>query len=240
MIGRIAWTAGLLAIAAVTTALQIDRESHTSRALAPLVPPPLRNYAQTKVTLAAIGAGDPQAALAEAQRLVRRRPVPAEYLSLLAIAQAQAGQVEQAELTIQIAGQRGWREPLAQEAVLRLALAAGDTAEAARRYAALFRRQATPDALLIELGPQVLGEPQGAGRKTFIDIIVGAERWHTLFLERGPQVMPQDAFSAITAAAIARGVMFDCDPLKRTVEGLRQRDAAAAQAMAGPATRACP
>jgi hypothetical protein len=52
--------------------------------------------------------------------------------------------------------------------------------------------------------------------------------------------MPQDAFSAITAAAIARGVMFDCDPLKRTVEGLRQRDAAAAQAMAGPATRACP
>jgi len=240
MIGRIVWTAGLLAIAAVTTALQIDRESHTTRALAPLVPAPLRNYAQTQVTLAAIGAGEPQAALAEAQRLVRRRPVPAEYLTLLAIAQAQSGQAEQAELTIQIAGQRGWREPLAQEAVLRLALAAGDKAEAARRYAALLRRQATPDAVLIALGPDVLGEPEGTGRQALTDIIVGAERWHFVFLERGPQVMPLDAFSEIAAAAIARGVVFECNSLKRTVEGLRQRDAAAAQTLAGPAARACP
>jgi hypothetical protein len=200
----------------------------------------LRNYAQTQITLAAMKAGKPQTALAEAQRLVRRRPVPAEYLTLLAAAQAKAGQGEQAGLTIQVAGQRGWREPLAQEAVLRLALAAGDKAEAARRYGALLRREATPDALLIQLGPEVLGEPGGAGQQSLTDIIVGAERWHTLFMERGPRVMPPDAFSEIATAAIKRGVMFECDPLRRAVEGVRQRDAAAAQRLADAAKRACP
>lgn len=41
-------------------------------------------------------------------------------------------------MTIQISSQRGWREPVAQVAVLRLALDADDKAEAAHRYAALF------------------------------------------------------------------------------------------------------
>jgi hypothetical protein len=59
---------------------------------------------------------------------------------LLAVAQAKAGNAEAAGLAIQIAGQRGWREPVAQEAVLRLALGAGNKPEAARRYAALFLR----------------------------------------------------------------------------------------------------
>lgn len=232
MIARIIWVACLLAIAAVTTALQIDRQSETTPALAPLVPGPLRNFAQTQVTLAAISAGDSRAALAEAQRLVRRRPVPAEYLTLLAAAQAKAGQTEQATLTIQMAGQRGWREPLAQEAVLRLALAAGDQAEAARRYAALFWRQATPDALLIELGPEVLGDPEGVGRQTLTDIIVGAGRWHFVFLQRGPNVMPPAAFSAIAAGSLLKGAAFDCTALGQSINQLEQRDAIAANQLA--------
>lgn len=238
MIGRIVWTASLLAIAAVTAALQIDRQSQAAPTLAPLVPAPFRNYAQTQITIAAVEDGDPRTALAEAQRLVRRRPVPAEYLTLLAAAQAKAGQADQAGLTIQIAGQRGWREPLAQEAVLRLALEAGDKAEAARRYGALLRREATPDALLLELGPEVLSEPNGAGRQSLTDILVGAERWHTLFLERGSRVMPTDAFGEIASGAIKRGVRFDCDLLRRTVEGLRQRDPAAAEKL-NNAAKAC-
>lgn len=240
MIARIIWIVCLLAIAAVTTALQIDIQSQATPALAPLVPAPFRDFAQTQITVDAIKAGKPQTALAEAQRLVRRRPVPAEFLTLLAAAQIKAGQAEKAGLTIQVAGQRGWREPLAQEAVLRLALAAGDKAEAARRYGALLRREATPDALLTQLGPEVLGEPGGVGRQSLTDIIVGAERWHIVFLERGPRVMPPDAFSEIAAAAIERGVMFDCDPLRSAVEGVRQRDAAAAQRLAAAAKQACP
>lgn len=229
MIGRVIWTACLLGVAAVTTSLQIDRQSQATPTLAPFVPTALRNYAQTELTIAAIRAGEPQAALVDAVRLVRRRPVPAEYLTLLAAAQAKAGQAEQAGLTIQIAGQRGWREPLAQETVLRLALAAGDKAEAARRYAALFRSNATPDALLADLGTDVLGESQGAGRQTVTDIIVGAERWHPQFLQRGPRVMPPDAFSEIAVASRAKGAQFECAHLNQAIGELMRRDVEAAR-----------
>jgi hypothetical protein len=240
MIGRIIWIAGLLAIAGLTTALQIDRQSARDPALTTLVPAPLRNDAQVQIAAAALAAGKTDTALAEAERLVRRRPVPAEHLSLLAAAQARSGAIDQAEMTIQIAAQRGWREPLAQESVLRMALDAGDAPEAARRYAALFRREATPDALLVTLGPAVMGSANSAGRTTFAGIIAGAERWQTMYLQRGLQVMPADAFAEVTARAIAGGAQFDCTALTPAFESLRQRDPAAAQQLAAPAARACP
>jgi hypothetical protein len=237
MIGRIIWWAAMLTAALVTTALQVDKQAEVTPALAPLVPAPLRNFAQTQIAAQAAAGDDPARALAEAQALVARRPVPAEYLSLLAVAQAKAGQGEEAGVTIQIAGQRGWREPIAQEAVLRLALDAGDKAEAARRYAALFLRTETPDALLIELGPQVFDAPGGPGETTLIDIVAGGERWHSQFLRRGAAVMPPAAFSAVTRATMDRGAKFDCTLLDQAAKTLERRDAAAAQSLA--AAKAC-
>lgn len=240
MIGKIAWFGALLAVAVVTTFLQIDRQSAAIPALAPLVPQPLRNYAQTQIAARANQGADVAGALEQAQRLVRRRPVPAEYLTLLAVAQAKAGQAEQAALTIQIAGQRGWREPLAQETVLRLALEAGDKPEAARRYVALFLRSATPDALLVELGPQVLSDPSGPARATITDIVSGADRWHNLFLRRGAQVMPPDAFAVIASASLRQGAAFDCTVLGQSIAALGQRDSIAANRLAVAAGGRCP
>jgi hypothetical protein len=222
----------LAAIALVTTALQVDKQAEVTPALAPLVPAPLRDFAQTRIAAQAAAGDDPARALAEAQLLVQRRPLPAEYLALLAVAQAKVGQAEQSGLTIQIAGQRGWREPVTQEAVLRLALNAGDKAEAARRYAALFLRTETPDALLVELGPQVFDTAGGPGEATLIDIVAGGERWHSQFLRRGALVMPPAAFSAVTQAVAKRGARFDCAELARAVKTLERRDLAAAQALA--------
>lgn len=229
MIGRIIWVAALLVIAAITAALQIDKQSEVAPALAPLVPPPLRNFAQTQIAAAAADGGDPALALAEARTLVRRRPVPAEYLTLLAVAQTKAGQGEAAGLTIQIAGQRGWREPLAQEAVLRLALAAGDKPEAARRYAALFLRDTTPNGLLEELGPAVLDETDGPGQQTMAGIVSGTERWQSGFLRRGATVMPPKAFSAIAIASIEKGAQFDCKVLAQAIQVVTRDDADAGQ-----------
>ncbi|MCL9983465.1 MAG: hypothetical protein NBV60_09950 [Erythrobacter sp.] len=240
MIGRIIWLAGLAALAVLTTVPQIDKQSELVPALAPSVPGPLRNFAQTQIAARAAEGNDPAAAVAEARLLVQRRPVPAEYLTLLAVAQAKAGNVEAAGLAIQIAGQRGWREPVAQEAVLRLALGAGDKAEAARRYAALFLRQNTPDALLTEFGPAVLDEPGGPGQRTMVDIVAGGERWYERFLQRGPQVMPPAAFAAITADSIKRGAEFDCEALGQSIAALRPRDAAAAGQLAAAAAKRCP
>jgi hypothetical protein len=229
-----------LAAAVVTIGLQLDKQSEVTPALAPLVPAPLRNYAQTQITAQAATSEDTARALAEAQTLVARRPVPAEYLSLLAVAQAKAGQAEQSGLTIQIAGQRGWREPVAQEAVLRLALNAGDTAEAARRYAALFLRAGTPDALLIELGPQIFDTPGGPAEQTLVDIVAGGERWHNQFLRRGAAVMPPAAFSAVTRETMDRGARYDCALLAQAVKTLSRRDAGASQTLAAAAAEDCP
>ncbi len=226
MIGRIVWFVALIGIALLTTALQFDKQAEAMPELAPLVPQPLRNFAQVRIVQRAIADQKPAVAVAEAQRLVRRRPIPAEYLTLLAVGQAQAGQLEQAGQTIQIAGQRGWRDPLAQVAVLRLALGAGDTPEAARRYAALFLSDDTPDALLEELGPAVLDQPGGLGQATIVAIVVGGERWHSQFLRRGARVMPPAAFTAIVAASMAKGTRFECAPLERAHRTLKQRNAA--------------
>lgn len=240
MIGRILWLAVLGSFAILTALLQLDKQTQTSPELAAAVPEPLRNFAQTQITLTALKGNDPETALAQAKLLVSRRPVPAEYLSLLAVAQSQTDQAEQSSITIQIAGQRGWREPLAQEAVLRLALATGDEAEAARRYAALFLQTSTPQQLLVETGAQVLGKAGSPGRETMTGIVTGGERWHNLFLRRGVIVMPTDAFSDIAAASLARGAEFSCTQLTATIKELGRRDVAAAERLAKAAKSRCP
>jgi hypothetical protein len=240
MIGRIIWFAALAAIALLTAALQLDMQSKKAPGLAPLVPAPLRNEAQSQIVQTALTGKDTKLAVAEAERLVRRRPLPAESLTMLAVAQAKAGQMDAAGRTIQIAGQRGWRVPVAQEAVLRLALGAGDKAEAARRYAALFLRAQTPDSLLEELGPAVLGEPGGLGQQTLVAIVVGGERWHSTFLRRGVRVMPPAAYSAIVADSLARGAVFDCVVLGQSLRQAERRDPAAAADLRRAAARRCP
>lgn len=240
MIGRIIWWAALAAIAVLATLLQFDIGSRSNDSLAAVVPASLRNYAQAEAVQKALAADNTELAVTEAQELVRRRPLPAENLTLLATAHAKAGQLDQAAQAIQIAGQRGWRDPAAQEAVLRLAIAAGDEAEAARRYAALFLRNRTPDRLLEELGPAVLGQPNGVGQQTIIAIVIGGERWHDQFLRRGQRVMPPAAFSAIAAQSLAKGAAFDCNVLAQSIRGLAQRDAGAAEALRQAGARRCP
>jgi hypothetical protein len=240
MIGRVAWVGSLIALALLVTFLQLDRQSAANPALAAMVPEPLRGYAQTSIAGRAVEGDDPALALAEARRLVRRRPIPSEHLTLLAIAQSEAGAAEQASVTIQIAGQRGWRDPLAQEAVLRLALAAGDKPEAARRFAALFLRASTSDELLRELAPGVLGDAEGAGRRTLVDIISATDRWNGTFLRRGVQVMPPATFAEIAAASMERGARFDCNALAQVLKGLKQSDATAATRLQAAARGQCP
>lgn len=240
MIGRIIWFVALSGIALVTTALQIDKESERNGALAVIVPEPLRNFAQTQVTRNALSGEDAKGALVEAERLVRRRPVPAEYLTLLAAAQAKAGETEQAAITIQIAGQRGWRDPAAQEAVLLIALSAGDKAEAGRRYTALFLNKKTPEAKLEEFGRAVFDEPSGAGQQAMVSIIAGGARWHETFLRRGPNVMPPAAFSATVVDSLARGAAFDCRSIARSLATLTRRDAGIAAELRQAIARSCP
>jgi hypothetical protein len=240
MIGRIFWFMGLAAAGLLIGALQLDMRARSASAVAPAVPELFRDHAQVQITRKALTGTDAARALVEAERLVQRRPLPAENLTLLAAAQAKAGQVDAAARTIQVAGQRGWRDPVAQEAMMRLALAAGDRPEAARRYAALFLRGRTPDALLLEFGPAVFDGQDRSGRDTLVAIVIGGERWHPTFLRRGAKVMPPAAFAAIAADSMARGTVFDCKTLAISISELARRDKDAAAKLRAAGQASCP
>ncbi len=240
MIMRAIWIFLVGLAALVTAQMQLDRETIRRPELRELVAEPFRAASQPYFVKAALNADDPAKALTEARRLVWRRPVPAEHLKALATAQVKAGQPEAAIASIQTAADRGWRDPLAQEARLRLALELGDTAEAARRYIALLLQRETSREPLTELGTQVLAEPGGAGRRTIIDIVSETDRWHSVFLRRGPQVMPPDAFAEITAGSIAKGVEFGCPNLVRAVSAISKADLAAGDAIRDAARAQCP
>lgn len=240
MIARASWFFILAVIATIIAGLQLDRQTRRTSSVAENVPIVFRSAAQFPIAARALAGPEPALALAEAKRLVRRRPLPAEHLRVLAQAQIAAGDYDQGTLTIQYAAQRGWRDPLAQQSMLELALSAGDKAEAAKRYTALFLRRDTQDILLVEFGPQVLAEQGGVGRATLAQIVAGADRWHNQFLNRGSRVLPPDAFAEIVATTIANGTRFDCASLQRAVQAVIQKDASVSETLIARANANCP
>jgi len=114
-------------------------------------------------------------------------------------------------------------------AVLELALAAGDQTEATRRYAALFLRHNTPDALLTERGTKLFAEPGSPARQTMAEILAGAERWNRIFPRRGAKVLPPGAFVEILENSITLGARYRCADIAIATRGLAQRDPDAAR-----------
>ncbi len=238
MTGRIVWIGILVVVGLVTLGAQLDRQARHSPPIASTVPEPFRAFAQARIASRAVVGEDTARGLSEAQRLVARRPYPAEHLRLLAAAQFEADQPEASAVTVQLAARRGWRDTLAQQAMLELALAAGDGAEAARRYAALLLNNETENALLTELGTRTFAEPQGGARTTFADIVAGGQRWHDYFLRRGARVLPADAFVEIVASA-HRTTRFDCSALDQAIVQLNNRDSAVSQRLTEAIAETC-
>lgn len=239
MIWRVFWFLSLAALTVVCVSVQLDRQSRKDPELASLVPEPFRSSAQRVIASSTIAVGSPQAGLAEAQKLVRRRPLPAEHLRLLTQAQIEAGEANAATITIQYAAQRGWRDAITQQAMVQIALEVGDKPQSARRYAALFMIRGIEEELLKELGAQVLAQPRGQERAVFAEIVSGADRWHNTFLQRGARVMPPDAFAEILAINIEQGVRFDCRRLKQAARTLTSRDAASGERLTALTAKQC-
>ena len=238
MIVRIVWVGIVLVLALITTGVQLDRQARYSAPFATMVPEPFRAFAQARIASNAVVSEDTVQGLAEAERLVVRRPYPAEHLRLLATAQFEAEQTEASGVTVQLAARRGWRDTLAQQAMLELALAAGDDAEAARRYAALLLNSETQNELLTELGTRTFSQPQGAARITLAEIVAGGDRWHEYFLRRGVRVLPADAFAEIVTTA-HQTTHFDCPMIDQTVTQMRNRDPATAEQLADVFAETC-
>ena len=237
MIGRVLWIVAMLGIAAVTSYAQLDRQARVTPGLAANVPESFRAFAQPHIAAEALEGEDADRALTEAQRLVARRPVAAEHLQLLALAQYKAGQPQAATISIQLAAQRGWRNVQVQESMLRLALAAGEQGEAARRFTALMLNQASNEATLRDLAPAVFKD--ASAQDALVDVLAGGARWHNRFLERGSQILPPNAFANIIGRSAERGVQFDCSRLKSAQTIVRKRHGEASAMLSAFTTERC-
>jgi len=138
MIKGMAWYAALCAVAIIAIFAQIDRHARFEPGSAVLVPAPMRGFAQQQLAVQAIAGGDGEAGIMHATELLRRRPMPAENITVFAQASTVAGDPEQAVRAIVLSAGRGWRDPVAQEITAEVALADGDYAVAADRIAALW------------------------------------------------------------------------------------------------------
>lgn len=230
MIFRILWIAFILTIAGITAGIQLDRQSRRVPSIAQSVPEPFRAFAQKHVTSDALLAERNTLALVEARKLVARRPMPAAHLRLLSLAEFHAEEAEAGVYSIQLSARRGWRDRGAQRTMLQLAQAAGDQPEAARRFAALFVRRSEQESELRALAEGVFGPDSEEARATFATILAGAERWHRIYLRKGPIVIPADALVDMTRRATDARARFDCKLVAVSVKRLRHNDPATAEA----------
>ena len=194
------WVLALALVGVLATGAQLDRAARYRPELAPLVPGPFRAFSQHHLASASLSGGTTNEALREARRLVERRPIPAEHLSLLAHAQLREDADGPGLTTMQLAAQRGWRDPAAQEARLRLAIAVGDGREAALRLAAIWAL-ARDDATLRELAPPVLAHEQA--RQAMAELLASQPRWVKSFRLRGPRVLDRAVLDDVVARAQA-------------------------------------
>ncbi|MBB3860086.1 hypothetical protein GGQ88_001347 [Novosphingobium hassiacum] len=232
---RALWLCLIAVLAIAASGAELDRASRRIPQLATLVPTPFRSFAQEQLVSSTVRSDSPAMALQDAQLLVRRRPVPSEHLSLLAIAEERVGKSEKSGLLVQAAARRGWRDPIAQQAMFAIAFNAGDAGESARRLAAMWALQDN-QAPLRDLTAQLLAKPEG--RAALAETLGSGGRWTSSFLATVPQSAPVELAQTVALAA-AKGIRLDCRATTRLQQFYNGRKMVAELAAISPAVSNC-
>lgn len=222
-------------LALLASGAQLDRQSRRTPMLAPIVPAMFRSFAQARHVISTVRSAEPAEALKAAELLVKRRPIPAEHLSLLAIAKARNGDNDAALQLLQAAARRGWRDSIAQQSMFSIAFNAGDMAESSRRLAALWGIREN-QMLLSDSTAKVLATPEG--RKAMAKTMSANGRWTSAFLNDSEAVPPRDLAETIAMAA-TQGARLDCRILQRIETAYAQRKLIAEVALITQARKTC-
>ena len=217
MTGRILWIAMLLCVGVMTIFAQLDRSARFDSSLVPFVPAPFAAFAAQRETEMALLQGDPDRALSAARRLVDKRPIPAENLTLLAQAQALAGEDTAALQSLEAAAGRGWREPFAQNAMAAAALASGEREIAAQRIAALWA-VGIDRPRLATLTRTMLSDQEG--RIAFARQLAAEGRWQSNFITGAASMAPGMHVADTVVRAREEGASLDCRALATLADGL--------------------
>lgn len=226
LFGRTAWFAILALAALLAVGVQLDREGRRNPSAAMLVPPPLLSSSLQPLAQSAYGGKHVDAGLAYARAMVRRRPVPAEGLGLLAYGELEKGNKDAALRAIIRSGDRGWRDRFTQEMLVMLALQAEKWDIAAQRTVALWRIGINDDRIK-GMTAELLSRPKGADA---FAAQVGREKyWANAFLPWSGLAIGPDALRKVAGSMASRGARVDCAALSpRTLALVRMGRAEAA------------
>ncbi len=220
MIGRLGWILALLVVAVVTAFAQIDRSARFAPEFAAFVPAPFRGFAQARQVEQALVMRDADRAVERAKALVRNRPVPAENLTLLAQAELMSGDVANGLAALELAGQRGWREPLAQQTLAQAALMAGELDTASQRVVALLATGSVDRAAREQLVTGLATTPEG--RAAIANRLAERGHWQRNFVALGPTYLSAGTYADIILRAQGLGANVDCLSLAQAEGLLRQ------------------
>ena len=216
---NVLWLAAMAGLAFLAIGVELDREARRGDLSVEMVPSPFRAFAEERIATQAVRTGSPDFALASARRLVAVRPVPAENLMLLGLAEIRAGEAERGTLAIQMAARRGWRDVGAQKVMFGLALDAGDVEEAANRLAALWVPSSAEETAVA--GTRALLATE-AGRAAFAQRLVTGGYWIKAPLRRAADFDPE-SFSRAIELANRGGAQLDCRLLAQIARNYRQQ-----------------
>lgn len=215
----IAWCALLLVVAGAVVVAELDRASRRDARIAERVPAPFRSFAQEQITLARIKAGDKDGGLSAARTLVRRRPIPADNLFLLAVANNIAGHSKMADEVLGVSAVRGWRVPQIQLAMIYAALANGKVDVASARLLALWETGSDDDVLAQPVSAVFAapGGPEAFGRS-----IASSHTLTDSIVQRMPQFVSPSAYMRMIDASVAAGRRFGCAQLQLQAAAFQQ------------------
>ncbi|WP_156135566.1 hypothetical protein [Novosphingobium malaysiense] len=211
----------LLAIIGVLATLaQLDRHAYDVPAYAKFVPSRFADFSLFREAVNKVGHGSSRQAVVVARRLVEKHPIPAESLTILALAEIQAKNEDLGSRALVFSAQRGWREPLAQKAVAVAASEADQWDVAADRLSALWR--ASPDdADVREFSEMLLAHPEV--QTQFAKRLVGRDSWALGFLHWAAHNLPPESFVHIVESANRAGARFPCDVISAFAHELLAR-----------------
>ncbi len=218
--------------AALVMVVQTDRQAVRDPAMIAAVPPAFRVIAQQSLseTQIALRAADAEA-VAGTRHLVRLRPIPAHSLLLHAQTAQLASVNDQVLVPLEIAAQRGWREPLLQVLAGRAALASADWASATNRFAALVATGRAPDQANLLLA-DLLQNPDG--RAQLADLLGRPGHYSPRLWERYSQVGTPAQVLDVARRVRDRTIPLDCSALGQIGAGWRLADLGnAADTLAG-------
>lgn len=194
MIVRVIWWIALAALGLVAGAAQLDREARFSPLYSLKVPQAFRGFSQFHIARLAIAGDNSQVARDEARRLIRVRPMPAEHLSVLAMAASANDDIDTTLRALEAAATRGWRDPISQKAVIEAAITDGNYEQAAQRLVAMWSLGLIDEPLRSNTSRMF---ETAEGRIAFSQAMPVSKRWRRNFEARNKSTIAPERLQAM-------------------------------------------